>query len=161
MKPVIIRKSESTKTDISSDEILDIWSEQLERIGTVSLHNKIICQTHILEQLYATINRTPEMFLRKCEQFRLFLTNKKCIERTESTFWNSISMETDLIDSRKRANQIFRKWSLEYPPHHTRKSPCPKEKKEWISEPIMIDKRKKRNMTHALIIPRKSRNQSN
>lgn len=115
---MIIRKTQTAETGITSDEILDIWSEQLERIGAVSLHDKIICQTHILEQLYATINRTPEMFLRKYEQFRLFLTNKKCIERTESTFWNSISIETDLIDSRKRANQIFRKWSLEYPSHY-------------------------------------------
>lgn len=161
MKPMIVRKTQSTETNITIDEILDIWSKQFEGIGAISFHDKIICQTHMLEQFYTAINRTPEMFLRKWDQFRLFLTDKKCIERTKSAFWNTISIETDLIDPRKRTNQIFRKWSLKYPSHHTRKSPCPKEEKEWVSEPIVVDKRKKRNTTHGLIIPWKSRNQSN
>ena len=49
MKSMVIRKSESTKTYITSDEIFYICSEKLEKIRMISLHDKIICHRNISE----------------------------------------------------------------------------------------------------------------
>jgi hypothetical protein len=65
MKSMIVRKTQSTETDIASDEILYIWSEEFEEVRMISLHDKIICHSNISEQFYTTIDRTPEMFLGK------------------------------------------------------------------------------------------------
>lgn len=49
MKTMIVRKTQTAETDITSDEVRYIWSEELEEIRMISLNDEIICHSNISE----------------------------------------------------------------------------------------------------------------